>query len=769
MRNSITIILVAILSGVCIPVLAESEWSDESESPDQGQAAVGGELQEITVTARRREEPLQKVPLAVSVIGGDSLARQGIQDIRDMSGTVPNLTVQAAPSTAQGGMFVAIRGQAQTDLLLSIDSPVGLYLDGVNVPHPYGGGAALVDLQRVEVLRGPQGTLYGKNTTGGAVSFITKDPDKEWGGSIQATAGNFSQAGFLGILNAPIADNVGARFVAQVFTRGPLGHDSTGQGLMDQDNAYLRGKVKGEFGNLTVTFTAAYNHFHGGPSIFHPTGFTPATATLPPGGVATVESTLESGLAPTPANLAATYQRLQGYVGGPPRFWNSFDAGHAGAGYEEVNGALNMEYKVSDALTLRSITGYQWFRNVSDTQLDGLPFDILSADLTTHDHFFSEEFQALGGGETFNWVTGLYVGRERGLEFSTSLPAPILLADTVTINDSDVINNSQAIFGQFNWNFLPKWSLTLGARYTKEIKDLITRNRTNLGCSIPKSLLNTPGVCLADIDGNYDDPSGIFSVSYAVSSDINAYVKYARGFTGGGQNLRGSGTVQSFAPFGPVTVNEYEVGIKSQWLDRHLLVNLAAYWDDYRNLQRTTLIATPSGAAATLITNAATATSKGIELETVLNLVPGLDLHASGGFNYARYGRFVDTTGDRSHEDWPTPETTADAGGRYVRTTPLGDLSMQVDYVWRSDQKLYSSGALRSQLIQPAYGLVNARVGMNFSAWGGFEVALLGTNLTNEKYYVGGLSVEALGFNDLMAGDPRMYRIELTKRFGSEK
>jgi iron complex outermembrane receptor protein len=142
MRHSITIILVAILSGVCIPAMADSDSSAESESPDQRQAAVAGELQEITVTARRREEPLQKVPLAVSVIGGDSLARQGIQDIHDMSGTVPNLTVQAAPSTAQGGMFVAIRGQAQTDLLLSIDSPVGLYLDGVNIPHPYGGGAA---------------------------------------------------------------------------------------------------------------------------------------------------------------------------------------------------------------------------------------------------------------------------------------------------------------------------------------------------------------------------------------------------------------------------------------------------------------------------------------------------------------------------------------------------------------------------------------------------------------------------------------------------
>src|SRR5690606_29778031 len=179
----------------------------------------------------------------------------------------------------------------------------------------------------------------------------------------------------------------------------------------------------------------------------------------------------------------------------------------------------------------------------------------------------------------------------------TALPA--LSANTVTIIDGDVESISAAAFGQFNWAFAEDWSLTLGARYSSEKKELTSRNRTDSGlCNVPVALLDAPGGCKGTFDDTFSDPSWLASLQYAVTDDINVYAKYTRGFRAGGQNIRGSTFAETFEPFEPETVTEYEVGVKTQWLDRRLTLNAAYYYDEYEEVQRTILLNTGGIATA---------------------------------------------------------------------------------------------------------------------------------------------------------------------------
>jgi iron complex outermembrane recepter protein len=739
-------------------------------------------IEQIVVTARKIDENVQSVPVAITALSAEALEQQSVRVLSDIQSQVPNLQLQAHTTEPQA-LAVSIRGQKQNDVTLTVDPSVGLYVDGLYNPRTFGMRGALVDVERIEVLRGPQGTLYGRNTTGGAISLYTRDATNEYGAEVKLSSDNYGVNSTL-IGNLPIREGMGLRVVAQRGNRDGYGHDGMDRELGSEDTLYFRAKLNVELTeNIEAALFGSYQDNENGGGIFKVTGLSPARNGLPPGGPATLQTAVEmfgpGVLAPgnpnAPAQIAAAVAALSSYIGG-----DHYSNAGTYPSYSQFRGSLaglDLKFKLPGDLQLRSITGYQSLDRINAQDIDTTPFTILDADpRSTEAEYYSQEVQLLGGEEDFNWVSGVYAGLEKGTEYTvaTALPALNPLAPTQT--ESDVENTSLAGFAQANWRFLPTWRLTAGARYSLDGRQIEVKNRDGGGCLVPApgqtavrppNAPANPSQCPRTFDDDYSAPSWLVSLDHEFSDFVMGYAKVSRGYRSGGQNFRGSNTIESFASFDPETVTEYEVGMKSEWLDRRLRVNLSAFHDDYKDIQRSVSIPTVTGNPSTLVTNAAEGTIDGVELETTVQPWRDFTFSAAVGWIDAGYDEFVDTTGDRSHESFGVPEWTASASARYERPLEFGDLSFQLDYHWQDDNVLFPDGALTpSQLTQKAYGLLNARVALNIAEWDA-DIAVFGKNLTDKEYFVLGISLEAaLGYNYLASGEPRVIGVEIVKRFG---
>ena len=734
---------------------------------------------EIVVTARRTEERLQDVPLAVSALAGNALKDTGVTNLEGLNSRVPNLNVKAG-NTDPGAAVFSIRGQSVPNQLLTVDNAVGVYQDNVNNPRAYGLlGAGLLDVQRVEVLRGPQGTLYGRNTTGGAVSIYTQDPKPELGASVQLTGGNFDHLEAVGILNLPLSENAGLRFVAQHGSHDPYHHSRGPRAGTDrparEKSSYFRGKFVGEFGDLRVGFTGDYFHYNAGGAAFRLSGlYDPTLYDADPdnngtnlGANAARQVALEMGLDPNnPAQLAAARSVLLGYVG-KGGFYDTFNNSPLRSVNKGGSLALNLDWNVSPDITLRSITGYRWLSRDTQNDLDGTPYTIFANDFGTRDKFFSQEVQLLGAMGDFSWVAGLYYSNEWGREFSDQVNT-VLITPTRTFNNGKVVSKSYAAFAQVNWSITDRLRLTGGIRYTREQKNLRNENAASTGCSVAPILLDEPGVCAATFKNRFSDPSWLVSADYKISGDVLVYAKATRGFRGGGQNLRARGTnLALYTPFGPETVTEYEAGLKSELFDKRLLFNVAAFSDDYSGAQRSVTLLI-NGTNSTIVTNAAKARLQGIEVESTLRIVDGFSINGSLGYLHTKYLKFEDISGDRTNEPFPVPKWNYTIGANFSQQIGAARVLANVNYAWQSRQDLQPQSRETDQTSLPAYGLLNGRIGVEFEDLG-LEVSVFGRNLTKKRYDAAFITLESLGFNTAQPGTPRVVGVQIIKSFGSEK
>jgi iron complex outermembrane receptor protein len=742
-------------------------------------------LGDIVVTARRVSERAQDVPLAVTAIGGAALQERGVQELRDLSAIAPNLSIQSS-NTGAGSAALSIRGQNSTTVSLAVDSAVGLYVDGVNVPRTWGIRGALVDIDRVEVLRGPQGTLYGRNTTGGAVSVYTKDATDEFGASLQLSAGNYESYSILGVLNLPIAEGLNSRFVVTQQGNEGFGNQvNIGRRSAAMNNTYARGKLDYNVGDLHLTASGDYFRMNTKGLISRISGLTLPTANSPFGGGNAARATaIELGLVSSnsalttlqtsdPAQFAAIMQQasntLASYINRGGYYEDFGYANPLSRPRELASGyslTLNGEYKLNDEITIRSITGFRHIhaRNMVDN--DGTPFIITESNADTKDDFFSEELQLLGETGRVQWVIGGFYSKEDGttIENSRSLLA---ISPLLTTNDGDIGNTSYAAFGQLNWRISDSLTFTAGARWTKETRTLTMRNRNSAGCTIAPVFL-TGTTCSASFKGTFSDPSWLASLDYKLAPDVLVYAKFSRGFRGGGLNTRASGSnVLAYRPYAPETLTEYEVGLKSEFLGRRLRLNLAAFYDDYKDIQRSIVILVnpATNSIGQIQTNAAKATLKGIEAEITGRLTDNLTLSATyGGFKH-RYKDFADFTGDRSGEPWPAPHYNYTIVANYSAPVEFGRVVANLNWAAQGRTNLSPSALRRNQLTQDAYGLLNGRLSVTVDRWQ-TEFALFGRNLLNKEYRQNGINLEALGINRVGPGEPRTYGVQLTKRFG---
>lgn len=745
--------------------------ADQGEARREGVSSPPADIAEVVVSARRVNEKLQDIPLAVTAIGQESLERRGITELRDLESLAPSLVIKEHNNNS-GAMVASLRGQSSAGIHLTIDSAVGMYVDGINIPRTNGLRSALVDVARVEVLRGPQGTLYGRNTTGGAISIVTNDPTDRIEGSGKLTLGNYDAMNVEGTLNVPISDSVAARFVAQKGTRDGFGVDGSGNDRADEDSLYLRGKIGAEVGRVKMKASVSHSELDASAGMPYITGVVPGlslavrqiAAELGLPLLAPDLPTYRVGPPATPAALQTAIDTLTSYRGRQGS--SPFRTGETASAFTRYRGTLftgDVEMELSDALSGRWLTGYSTENRNNSDGADGTPYAIYFGDFESDADYFSQELHLIGSFDRLKFVAGAYYSYEDGFERFDGLAAPAVLINSASLFRGDVTNQNTSAFGQFDFDLTDKWTFTGGLRYTFEKRRLVSYNTSTGGCRIPVELRDSPPVCQGTFDKDDSDPSWLASLSYHVTPDVMLYGRSARGFRAGGLNFRAAGLAPAFAPFDPERVDEYEIGLKSTLFDRKLILNLAAYHADYDGAQRT-IIVLSDGRPATQVSNAASATINGFDLEATIRPIRNVEFSAVVGYLDPKYESFIDSTGDRTGEDFPAAEWTYAFSGRYSVPLSEGDLSFQLDYAGQGKQNLAPGGRRPLDSTQEAYGLLNARIAYDFAA--GYELSIWGRNLTDKEYMSGALATDgSLGLNLGFAGAPRTFGAELRVTF----
>jgi iron complex outermembrane recepter protein len=726
---------VALVSMLAMPTLAVAQETAEAEE-DTGIAT-------ILVTARKVSENLQSTPVAVSAFSGESLANQQVVGIQEIQALTPNITFSSAVAQP-GSSTVFIRGQGSSDGLIAIDQAVGVYLDGVYAARSTGGATDLLDVSRVEVLRGPQGTLFGRNTTGGAINIIANRPTDEFEGSARVDYGNFNAFLAQGVLNLPMGESFALRAAFQHRQRDGFGRNVTLDRPLNDLNS--------EFGRLTFAITpvgskfsaimtADYSSFNNSgelvglrsynptlstnapdlsanPTIspFVPTellaaacGTQPIPAGLPPatagflGGLKSGAIPLCPAITPRPGPVS-TYA-----LGGAnnPGFFNQ--AGNVPAfGRNSTYGASGvLEYEFSDAARIKSTTAWRGVRLSSLTDNDGTPYQFsggrapVPGNQIDQDQF-SQELQLTGDLGSFEYILGGFYFVENGTDNSDS-GSLFPLSPNINSIDSVVRNESIAVFGQVIFDVTDSIRLTGGIRYTEDQRELVLRNRdTNVltGAVTSSLILTAPdGTILDDLrDGDPSDPfRGSFDRSfnywsYLVSADWQAsdnlffYAKTSRSQRSGGLNTRAVAGGIPQVGFDPEIVTDYEVGAKIDLLGRRVRLNLAAFNADIDNLQRN-VIGVGNGRLVSGVENAAAATIRGFEAELTVAPATGLTFGSNLGYTDAKYNEFTNLDGS----DWSgaefayTPEFTLALFGDYSVDVGPGTLKLHADYSWRSE------------------------------------------------------------------------------------
>jgi len=753
-----------------------------SEGHAQGAASVasdnasnGASVQEVVVTARKTQERLQDVPGSVTALSGEALRERPIVTIQDISKVTPGLTT-ASNARSPTSVRFAIRGQSEADSILTTDSSVGIYMDDVNLPRTYGLKTSLFDVSRMEVLKGPQGTLYGKSTTGGAVNIFSEQPDlSSFGGYVDLQMGSWRTAILQGAINAPIIpDKLAVRIAGLAGTTNGFARTRLGQRLAAHEDRAVRAHVLFKpVDNLTIVATGAYTRSAGQRFLYRLLQEVP--------GPAQTQAGLLLG-APATTAPAVGLQYTTAVRNQQGRFvYDMQDT--PSARFRSWNGALHVTWDLNEDFTLKSITGYQNFKQFQANDADVTRLPILTGSGETRDKFFSQELQLSGRllDGRLRPIAGLYYSRERGNEFTSTVALPLTSGNATQHFDVDVRNTTRGAYFQAIYDLTDALSLTGGARYSEEIRGVTPHNRLVSPAGVvtcllpPGSFIN--GQCIADPgDLKFSNTSYVITAAYRVTPDLNVYATHRTGFRAGGWNAYSSLTSGIFG-FRPETVSDFEVGLKSELFDRRARANIALYKSSYQDIQKASLTITPAGISVRQINNAASATIQGVETEFSLRPTRSTGVDLSGAYSDAHYNDFLTrnpATGavleNRTDEPFEFPRWSVTASAYKKWEVPLGVLSARADWNWQSKVIFTSTGALTSGeqfMKQDSYGLLGARVELDVQE-AGLNLAVVGRNLLDKDYLVGAVNVLSLGWSMGIPGEPRYLGVEIRKAFGHE-
>ncbi|MBS0408583.1 MAG: TonB-dependent receptor [Proteobacteria bacterium] len=749
------------------------------------QAAAGGavEVETVIVNARRRDENIQSTPLSVSAVSPSQLKNAAAVDIRDLAGRAPSLVidpVNAGPSAAA----ISIRGISFEDIEKSFDPAVGVLVDDVYIGTNTGQLTDTFDLQSIQVLRGPQGTLFGRNTIGGVVSLQRTRPTGEFGANLDFIVGDYGRQEYKGVLNLPkVGDMLSTKlFVSERKSDGYMynatlkqftpGSDVTRYGV----DFLFQPTDKFDL-NLTLEHERERSHNDQAPLS---TSSDLICASLPfgPGGSLVflgppLQPTADQCNRNTGADLYTTFTNKLGVLN------NSEN---------DVTAQANWRL---GSVTITSVTGYRQNTEHAVQDFDAVSVDFFDTVRDQKYHQISQELRAAGKvGQAIDYVVGVYYfDSHYSLDQATNYGELLQLAAGLPAQGRQQVEHnsrSYAVFGDANWNFAEGWRLSVGGRYTRDEK------------SLQNAYVGVPGFP-TDAHSSWAEFTPKASLDWRPTQDIMVYASYSRGFRSGGYNGRSATVTSSTTPYNPELVDAYEIGTKTEWLDHRLIFNASVFDTEYSNKQEEVVVPVTSGGAnaqETLVANAAQARIYGAEFEVQAQATRNLSLRASLGLLHARYGKFtqVDETYPTLKDDLSTlklrraPNVTADIGFDYKQPVSYGTWTLSADYRYIGAHETVITAAPGTGIYTGAgcptttnctyvpavndprghaiaTNLVDASLGFERPAGNGtVRVSVFGRNLLDERHLAGALAVAGL-FTFGTGIPPRTWGVELGYRF----
>lgn len=753
----------------------------------QAQTSGALPLEEITVTARKREESLQDTPISISAFTSAALEHRGISDLSQIGSYTSNMEFDfTAPIAANSNTAaIYIRGIGELDWVLSVDPGVGLYLDDVYISRSIGAVLDVMEVERIEVLKGPQGTLFGRNTIGGAISITSKKPHAEKEARATLTTGSDDRLDAKLYVNQPLSDNlffngtVARRsrdgYVKNLAPGAPdLGDDDVWAGRVslrwtpaDNLDFTLSGDRTREREAPGPNVLLAADETALEPSIYH--GAFPGTVRFdPPASAVCLDTT-------NPARLSDPTCFNSQWVVGPFQTYSTHEttnpAVNAATGRPASPEAdldlwgisFTAEWDINEYLTFKSTTSYRDLKGFWTRDLDHSPLSVYALPNVYEQDQFTQEVQLQGTAfdERLNWILGIYYFEEEGSHVDI-FEGPAFSLFT----GGSVKNDSIAVFGQGTYDITEKLSLTLGSRWTEDNKSF-TPNAYVLQDTFFGFPVGTRVLPATEASVSATEVVPYFNLAYRWTEDLMTYATYTEGFKSGGFTQRVFPPLPETPSFEPEFVDSYEIGIKSTWMENRLRLNGAIFYTDYSDLQ----VNVVEGVVGAIIRrNAAKADITGFELE--MNLVP--DEHwlidASVGYLDAQYKRFdASAIAAGLSEDFEfinTPEWTASIGASYrYQLTDTWTMAPRVDWSYRS--RVYNDAVNSPIISQEGYSLLHA--GIRFETtdekW---AVTMRGTNLTDETYLVTGVSAANdgfLGFAEGVYGRPREWELTVSYQF----
>jgi iron complex outermembrane receptor protein len=785
-------------------VLASLAGADDTRERSSGFSAV---IEEVVVTARRREEGLQDAPIAISAYTGDSLDYRGITKLDEISRFAPSLTLENNPSFggASNSAAIYLRGVGQKEFLPTTEPGVGLYVDGVYIARSVGAILDLVDIERLEVLRGPQGTLFGRNTIGGAISITTIKPEVggDRTGSLAFTAGTDQLQNFKGSIESPFGETLAARISLASFKQD--GHVQRADGIDLGNDDTLAGRLAVNW-EPTDAFSAQLNldvsrDRENGPAMeligidFTDLSQLAGVVLVPPPPMAFIHNVTTAALGP--GQPCAVTNAAGGGVTTNPASANCYDNRYVGKdgsdkgtapAYSEndtFGASVTLNYDVNDAWSLKSITAVRQLDSEFARDGDHSPHRISQfSDVLDQDQF-TQEFQLLGTYDKVQWTTGLYYFSEEGTNTN-------ILDFTVSNfrSGGDFDNEAWAAFAQVTYDVTEDFHVTLGGRYTDEQKsftpDQIIFENYYAGISDlvpagnPLAALDAPflqagGRILPLLEKEIDVSEFTPAVNFAydISDDLMIYFNYSEGFKSGGFTQRvfppvvvpftapaGTADIDLIPTYDPEFVDVSEVGFKGTFNDGTLRINGALFSTDYEELQVQVF-----NSVAPVTRNLGQASIEGLELEALVS--PGAGWLIEGSFAYLNAGyESIDTSItliSESFEFERVPEFAASLGvSKEVQMDDSGTLIFRADWSYRAEtfNDAFNTPTLATDSVQ----LVDASVRW-ISADEDWLVTLSGRNLTDDDYLISGVYGTAFQSFEGLFDRGREWRLELRRDF----
>ena len=745
-------------------------------------------LEEVTVTAQRREESEQSIPMAITALSAAALERQQIRSIAQLNDVVPNFAITQNTGTSSSAK-IYMRGIGESESFFTADTPVGIYVDDVYIARQTGALFDLFDIERLEVLRGPQGTLYGRNTSAGAVKLISKKPTlRETLGQAELTVGSYNRLDVRATGNLPIGDSTALQGAILMRTRdGYTRNLFDGKDVNDQDIKGLRLSLLTEpTDRFRALLTADY-----------------VRERSTPGYPAPIQLNASRDVPSDPVPKSGSWWETNSDIVDP---MNDLDQWGISA---------TLEFEATDALTLKSITSYRKLDNLLYLDADGDIYAPAPSIVSSYNVFqdqsqyqVSEELQALGTlmDQRLKYVAGLYFFREFNEQDSKSvIGVPALFGlpsasagriDLTNIAREELTTDSYAAFASGTFDITDRLSLTAGLRYTRESKDfanqvilpngtqqVVCLNTTTVTPMQAAAAPCTPAqIALgyfdftnqSTFDKTWTDWTPRLVVDYQLTDAAMVYLSAAKGFKGGTTSGRDVAALRNFSRIvGDPEINwSYEVGLKADWLDRRLRSNIAAFHNEYEGLQLS--LATSGGGFGRI--NAGDVEFEGAELELVAVPIEGLELRGALSLLDAKYTSWsgaLTTCADQGlttveqYLDLPikeSPKWGYRIGANYSYDLGArGVVSAGADYTAKDDS--FNNVCGTAGISRQGNEFLSAQLRWEDSA-GKLLVALAGTNLTDSEVVAAAFDFgRSLGFASIYPYAPRMWSLSARYRF----